>query len=149
MNSPMCDYGKWKAFLTTFPQRQKTSKLDNRCVLVPPHSDGTYFFLSVWCFIRVHTLFLGKVNNSAREVGQNILHKVSGVHRAGNSDVVLRNITWKSQRNGIDGEIARSRQRYCGALESCQVTYGVKPIPMFFPVLLLPRIPLRSGLMMD
>lgn len=70
----------------------------------------TYFFLTAGCFFRVQALFLGEVYNSACKVGQDILYKVGSVHRAGNSNVMLGNITWNSQRNGIDGEMARSRQ---------------------------------------
>lgn len=102
----MCDYRQYKTILTSFLP-SKAEKSNSRSVFV--HSNGTYFFLSIRCFFRVQTLFLGEVNNSACEVGQNILHKVGGVHRAGNSNVVLGNfITWNSQRIGINGENARN-----------------------------------------
>lgn len=89
----------------------ETSKLDSRSVLTHhPTPMDTHFFLTAGCFFRVQALFLGEINNSAREVGQDILYKVGSVHRAGNGNVMLGNITWNSQRNGIGRETARSRQ---------------------------------------
>lgn len=81
----------------------ETSKLDSRFALTyHPTLIYTYFFLTAGCFFRVQALFLGEVNNSAGEVGQNILHEVGSVHRAGNGDVVLGNITWNKESEKWD-----------------------------------------------